>query len=156
MILRLALMIVYFPVMNSKRCAKYRSLRGWLHRRISTRQTGWKKIPITWNISARTETEIGSKPRQEFVGSLCCFGNIHLPKPVNHLFSPGSSNRTEVSGRAETFFMYLWAQFFRYFMRRPSWILSPGWKSSCNQSFIARYYNRQSTKVWKPHTSWLR
>ena len=86
-------------------------LRGWLHGKISSRQTGLKKSPITWNISARVEIEIGSKLRQQFVGSYCCFGNLHLPTPVNHLFSPGwnfvcnylgffspgSSNRAEVS-----------------------------------------------------------
>ena len=48
-----------------------------------------EKVSITRNISAREETEIGSVPRQEFVGSLCCFGNLHLPTPVDHLFSLG-------------------------------------------------------------------
>ena len=48
-----------------------------------------KKPRLHENISARAETEIESEPRQEFVGSLCCFGNLHPATPVNHLFSPG-------------------------------------------------------------------
>ena len=63
--------------------------KGWLHGKISARRTGLKKAPIIWNSSARTETEIGSEPRLEFVGSLCCFGNLHLPTSINPVFSPG-------------------------------------------------------------------
>ena len=50
-------------------------------------QTGLKKGLITRNVSARAETEIGSKPKQEFVGDIGYFANLHLTC-VNHLFSP--------------------------------------------------------------------
>ena len=67
------------------RLRSFRWVRGWW----GPQQTGLKEVPITWNISGRIETEIGSKPRQEFVGILCCFGNLHLLTPVNHFLQSG-------------------------------------------------------------------
>ena len=99
---------------------------GWLHGKISawaeTRpgRPGWKKAPITWDISTRAETEIGTEHGQEFFGSLCflalyifsrasttfsagaeifsCY-NTSFFCPVNQteIFSPSSSNRAENS-----------------------------------------------------------
>ena len=59
-------------------------LRSWLHGKISD----WiekspdymKYFSSGWNWSGL---------RQEFVSNLCCFGNLHLPMPVNQLFSLG-------------------------------------------------------------------
>ena len=88
-------------------------LKDWLHGKISSRQTGLEKIPIKWNISWRTETGIGSELRQEFLGSLCCFGNIHLPTPFNDFFSPDWK-----------FFARLHWTFQR---SQPGWSFNPGW-----------------------------
>ena len=62
-------------------------------------QISISKRLITWDNFSRAdrvekepglhETEIGTEPRREFLGSLCCFGNLHLLTCVNCLFSPG-------------------------------------------------------------------
>ena len=97
-------------------------IRRWLHGNISARQTELKKAPIAWNISVRAQTEIGSKPRQEFVDSLCCFGKLHLPTSVNYLFSPGWNLLHVITSSV-----------FKYFIRRLGWNFSLGWKSPCIQ-----------------------
>ena len=58
-------------------------------RKFQHNRPGWKKPRLHEIFQPELKPEIGSEPWKEYVGGLRRFGNQHLPRPANHLFSPG-------------------------------------------------------------------